>query len=118
LVIGNDVQKTKGTSFKLFGIPLGSPEKSEPLVSPPSVAYDGKLQTSPSEKGNQLDIVGVDNCSDPSKTVKPFDGPQSDSITENNQPCPEATQNIQNKVQSSSTRSCKKVHHTLHLFPC
>uniref|UniRef100_A0A804RFR6 Auxin response factor n=1 Tax=Zea mays TaxID=4577 RepID=A0A804RFR6_MAIZE len=77
LVIGNDVQKTKGTSFKLFGIPLGSPEKSEPLVSPPSVAYDGKLQTSP---------------------------------TDNNEPCSEATQNIQNKVQSSSTRSCKKVH--------
>ncbi|CAD6270111.1 unnamed protein product [Miscanthus lutarioriparius] len=110
LVIGNDVQKTKGTSFKLFGIPLGSPEKREPLVSPPSVAYDGKLLTSPSEKGNHLDIVEVDNCSDPSKIVKPLDGPQSDSITENNQPCPEATQNIQNKVQSSSTRSCKKVH--------
>jgi hypothetical protein len=83
LVIGNDVQKTKGTSFKLFGIPLGSPEKSEPLVSPPSVAYDGKLQTSP---------------------------------TDNNEPCSEATQNIQNKVQSSSTRSCKKVDHILHLF--
>lgn len=118
LVIGNDVQKTKGTSFKLFGIPLGSPEKSEALVSPPSVAYDGKLQTSPSEKSNQLDVVEVDNCTGPSNTVKPLDGPQSDSVTENNQPCPEATQNIQNKVQSSSTRSCKKVHHTLHLFPC
>uniref|UniRef100_A0A804N3X1 Auxin response factor n=1 Tax=Zea mays TaxID=4577 RepID=A0A804N3X1_MAIZE len=110
LVLGNGVQKSKGTSFKLFGIPLGSPEKSEPLVSPPSVAYDGKLQTSPSEKGNQLDVVEVDNCSHPSKTVKPLDGPQSDSITENNQPSPEATLNIQNKVQSSSTRSCKKVH--------
>ncbi|ONM32311.1 Auxin response factor 2 [Zea mays] len=118
LVLGNGVQKSKGTSFKLFGIPLGSPEKSEPLVSPPSVAYDGKLQTSPSEKGNQLDVVEVDNCSHPSKTVKPLDGPQSDSITENNQPSPEATLNIQNKVQSSSTRSCKKVHHMLHLFPC
>ncbi|OEL27494.1 Auxin response factor 24 [Dichanthelium oligosanthes] len=99
LVIENDVQKAKCTSLKLFGIPLGSPEKSEPLVSPPSVAYDGKLKTSPSER-NQLDIIDVDDCSDPSKTVKLLDGPQSDSVKEN----------IQNKVQSSSTRSCKKVH--------
>jgi hypothetical protein len=68
LVIENDGQKTKGTSFKLFGIPFGSLEKSEPLVSPPSVAYDGK-QTSPSER-NQLHIIEVDDCSDPSKTVK------------------------------------------------
>ncbi|KAJ1265332.1 hypothetical protein BS78_08G068600 [Paspalum vaginatum] len=110
LVIENDIQNTKGTSFKLFGIPLGSPEKSEPLVSPPSVAYDGKLQTSQSEKRNQLDILEVHNCSDPSKTVKTLDGPQSDSLMENNQPSLETTQNIQNKVQSSSTRSCKKVH--------
>nr|TKW28547.1 hypothetical protein SEVIR_3G334900v2 [Setaria viridis] len=109
LVIETDVQKTKGTSFKLFGFPLGSPEKSEPLVSPPSVAYDGKLQTSPSQR-NQLDIIEVDDYSDPSKTVKPLDGPQTDSVRENNHPCPEATQNVQNKVQSSSTRSCKKVH--------
>ncbi|CAL4906758.1 unnamed protein product [Urochloa decumbens] len=58
LVIETDVHKTKGTSFKLFGIPLGSPEESEPLVSPPSVAYDGKLQTHPSER-NQLDIIEV-----------------------------------------------------------
>ncbi|CAN6356038.1 unnamed protein product [Urochloa humidicola] len=109
LVIETDVHKTKGTSFKLFGIPLGSLESSEPLVSPPSVAYDGKLQTSPLVR-NQLDIIEVDDYTDPSKTVKPLDGPQSDSVTENNKPCPEATQNIQNKVQSSSTRSCKKVH--------
>ncbi|XP_062202126.1 auxin response factor 24-like isoform X2 [Phragmites australis] len=118
LVIDNDVQKTKGTSFRLFGIPLDSPAKSEPLVSPPSVAYDGKLKTSPSEKGNQLDVIEVDNCSVPSNAVKQPDGLQSDSVTENNQPCPEATQNIQNKVQNGSTRSCKKVHHTLHLYPC
>uniref|UniRef100_A0A0A9DX58 Auxin-responsive protein n=1 Tax=Arundo donax TaxID=35708 RepID=A0A0A9DX58_ARUDO len=110
LVIDNDVQKTKGTSFKLFGIPLDSPAKSETLLYPPSVAYDGKLQTSPSEKGKQLDVIEVDNCSDPSKTVKQPDCLQSDSITVNNQPCPEATQNIQNKVQNGSTRNCKKVH--------
>ncbi|XP_062203596.1 auxin response factor 24-like isoform X2 [Phragmites australis] len=110
LVIDDDVQKTKGTEFKLFGIPLGSAAKSEPMVSPSSVAYDGKLQTSPSERGNELDIIKVDNCSDPSKTVKPLDGPHSDSVMENNQPCPETTQNIQNKLQNGSTRSCKKVH--------
>ncbi|KAF8659730.1 hypothetical protein HU200_058190 [Digitaria exilis] len=114
LVIENDVQKTEGSSFKLFGFRLGCTEKSEPLVSPPSVTYGGKLLTSPTER-NQLDIIEVDDCSDPSKTVKPLDGPRSDSARENSQPCPEATQNTQNKVQSS-TRSCKKVHHTLHCF--
>ncbi|KAF8756344.1 hypothetical protein HU200_011075 [Digitaria exilis] len=108
LVIENDVQKTEGSSFKLFGFRLGCTEKSEPLVSPPSVTYGGKLLTSPTER-NQLDIIEVDDCSDPSKTVKPLDGPRSDSARENSQPCPEATQNTQNKVQSS-TRSCKKVH--------
>ncbi|KAG2629298.1 hypothetical protein PVAP13_3KG436500 [Panicum virgatum] len=58
LVIENDGQKTKGTSFKLFGFPLGSLEKSEPLVSPPSVAYDGK-QTSPSERNPKAGIIEV-----------------------------------------------------------
>ncbi|TVU50289.1 hypothetical protein EJB05_01655 [Eragrostis curvula] len=108
LVIDNDVQKTKGPSFKLFGIPLDNPAKSEPLLSPPSVAYDGKLQMTPSENGNQLDLVELGNFPDPSKTVKPLDDPQSDSGME--KPCPEATQNIQNKVHNGSTRSCKKVH--------
>ncbi|KAK3139778.1 hypothetical protein QOZ80_5AG0390060 [Eleusine coracana subsp. coracana] len=110
LGIDNDVQKTRGPSFRLFGIPLDSLAKSKPLISPPSVTYDGMLQTSSSEKRNQLDVIEVDNCPDRSKTAKPLDGPQSVSGMENNQPCPEATQNIQNKVQNGSTRSCKKVH--------
>ncbi|KAL6851944.1 hypothetical protein ACP4OV_020129 [Aristida adscensionis] len=109
MIIDNDAQKTKDTSFLLFGVRVDSPRKSEPMVSPPSVAYDGKLQTSHS-KGGLLAAIEVDRCFDPSKNVKPPDGPHSDSVTENHQPCPEAAQDIQNKMQNGSTRSCKKVH--------
>jgi hypothetical protein len=99
LVIDNDVQKTK--SPRLFGYPLYGPAKSEPLVSPASVANDGKLQISPPAKENELDVIEMDNCA-------------NHSGIENTQPCPEATQNVQNKAQNGSTRSCKKVF----LCPC
>ncbi|KAL6622841.1 hypothetical protein ACP70R_032720 [Stipagrostis hirtigluma subsp. patula] len=105
----DNVHKTKDTSLMLFGFRLDSPRKSEPLTSPPSVVFDGKHQTC-QLKGDLLEAIEVDRCSDPSKIVRPPDGPQSDSVMENHHSCPEATQDIQNKPQNGSTRSCKKVH--------
>uniref|UniRef100_I1R6D5 Auxin response factor n=1 Tax=Oryza glaberrima TaxID=4538 RepID=I1R6D5_ORYGL len=101
LVIDHNVQKAKGSSCMLFGISLDSPAKPELLISPPSVAFDGKLQQ---------DALEEDECSDPSKTVKPLDGAQHDSATEKHQSCPDGTKNIQSKQQNGSSRSCKKVH--------
>ncbi|XP_015698651.1 auxin response factor 24 isoform X2 [Oryza brachyantha] len=100
LVIDHNVQKAKGSSCMLFGISLDSPAKPEQLISPPSVAFDGKLQQ---------DALEEDECSDPSKTLKPLDGAQHDSATEKHQSCPEGARNIQTKHNGSS-RSCKKVH--------
>ncbi|KAG8048653.1 hypothetical protein GUJ93_ZPchr0009g238 [Zizania palustris] len=110
LVIGHDVQKTKGSSCMLFGISLDSPSKPESLISPPSVAYDGKPQNPLSAEGFQHDAFEKDECSDPSKIVKPLDGAQYDSVSEKHQSCPEVARNIQNKLQNGSSRSCKKVH--------
>ncbi|KAF0924471.1 hypothetical protein E2562_010120 [Oryza meyeriana var. granulata] len=101
LVIDHNVQKTKGSSCMLFGISLDSPAKPEQLISPPSVAFDGKPQQ---------DALEEDECSDPSKTVKPLDGAQHDSAMDKHQSCPEGARNIQSKQQNSSSRSCKKVH--------
>uniref|UniRef100_A0A0D9XZA5 Auxin response factor n=1 Tax=Leersia perrieri TaxID=77586 RepID=A0A0D9XZA5_9ORYZ len=101
LVIDHNVQKTKGSSCMLFGISLDSPAKPEQLISPPSVAFDGKPQQ---------DALEEDECSDPSKSVKPLDGAQHDSAMEKHQSCPEGARNIQSKQQNGSSRSCKKVH--------
>ncbi|CAM0949925.1 unnamed protein product [Alopecurus aequalis] len=105
LVIAQDLRKTKGSPCMLFGISLDSPEKSEPLISPPNVAYDWKPQTPHSAKGPL-----VDNSCDPSRLENPRDGTQSDSGMANHQSCPEAMRSTQSKMQNLSTRSCKKVH--------
>jgi hypothetical protein len=104
LAIAQDRRKTKGPPCMLFGIPLDSPEKSEPLISPTNVAYDWKPQTSHSGKEPE-----VDKGCGPSKIVNPLDGTQSDTVKEKHQSCPEATRNTQSRMQNWSNRSCKKV---------
>ncbi|KAG8089893.1 hypothetical protein GUJ93_ZPchr0011g27082 [Zizania palustris] len=110
VVAHGDVQKAKGASCKLFGIHLDSPAKSESLKSPSSVVYDGMPQTPGAAEWRRPDVTEVEKCSDPSKTMKPLDTPQADSVTEKHLSCQQASRNMRGKSQGGSTRSCKKVH--------
>lgn len=107
--LGHALGKTKGSPCMLFGFPLDGPAKSEPMISPPSVAYDGMPETPCSEKQPQPEVIELDRSPGTSKLVSPLDENQSDSAMAKHQTCPEATRNIQSKLQCS-TRSCKKVH--------
>ncbi|KQJ88393.1 auxin response factor 23 isoform X2 [Brachypodium distachyon] len=111
LVVGHgDMQKTKGASCKLFGIHLDSPAKSEPLKSPPSVAYDGMPHTPGSAELCRMDATEPEKCYDPSKTPKPLDAPYADSVPEKHLSCQQASRNASGKSRGGSARSCKKVH--------
>jgi hypothetical protein len=101
-----EAQKMKGNSCKLFGIHLDSPAKSEPLKSPPSVAYDGMPQTPAAAEWRMVDAIEADKCSDPLKTPKQLDATQVDPVAEK---CPQVSRGTQCKSQGGSTRSCKKV---------
>ncbi|KAJ1275687.1 hypothetical protein BS78_05G155000 [Paspalum vaginatum] len=100
-----EAQKLKGNSCKLFGIHLDGPGKSEPLKSPPSVAYDGMPQT-PAGAEWRVDATEVEKCSDPPKTPKQIDAPQADPVPEKHLSCPQASRSTQ---CGGSARSCKKV---------
>jgi hypothetical protein len=111
LVIAHvDMQKTKGTSCKLFGIHLDSPAKSEPLKSPLSVAYDGKPHTPGAAEWCRMDAADLEKCSDLSRTLKTVDAPQEDSAPEKHLSYQQASRNMPCKSQGGSARSCKKVH--------
>jgi hypothetical protein len=110
LVIAHgDMQKIKGTSCKLFGIHLDSPAKSEPLKSPPSVAYDGMPQTSGAAEWCRMDATELDKVSDPSEIPRQLDSPHADSVLEKHLSCQQASRNMSCKSQGVSARSCKKV---------
>ncbi|CAD6253779.1 unnamed protein product [Miscanthus lutarioriparius] len=102
-----EAQKMKGNSCKLFGIHLDSPAKSEPLKSPPSVAYDRMPQTPAAAEWRMVDAIEANKCSDPLKTPKQLDATQVDPVAEK---CPQVSRGTQCKSQCGSTRSCKKVH--------
>ncbi|CAM0873668.1 unnamed protein product [Alopecurus aequalis] len=105
VVAHGDMPKAKGTSCKLFGIHLDSPAKSEPLKSPPSVAYDGTPQTSGAAEWCRMDATELEKVSDPSNILRPH----ADSVPEKHLSCQQASRNISCKSQGGSARSCKKV---------
>jgi hypothetical protein len=104
-----EAQKMKGNSCKIFGIHLDSPAKSEPLNSPPSVAYDGMPQAPAAHEWRRVDTE-VEKCSDTSKMAKQLDAPQADPILKKHLSCPQASRSTECKSHGGSTRSCKKVH--------
>jgi hypothetical protein len=103
-----EAQKMKGNSCKIFGIHLDSPAKSEPLNSPPSVAYDGMPQAPAAHEWRRVDTE-VEKCSDTSKMAKQLDAPQADPILKKHLSCPQASRSTECKSHGGSTRSCKKV---------
>ncbi|OEL15073.1 Auxin response factor 23 [Dichanthelium oligosanthes] len=105
-----EAQRMKGNSCKLFGIHLDSPAKSEPLKSPPSVAFDGMPQTPAAAEWRRVDTTEADKCSDSPTTPKHHDALQTDPVPEKLLSCPQASRSTQCKSQGGSTRSCKKVH--------
>jgi hypothetical protein len=109
VVAHGDMQKMKRTSCKLFGIHLHSPAKSEPLKSPPSVAYDGTPQTSGAAEWCPMDATELEKLSDP-KILGPLESPHADSGPEKHLSCQKASRNMSCKSQGGSARSCKKVH--------
>jgi len=109
VVAHGDMQKMKRTSCKLFGIHLHSPAKSEPLKSPPSVAYDGTPQTSGAAEWCPMDATELDKLSDP-KILGPLESLHADSGPEKHLSCQKASKNMSCKSQGGSARSCKKVH--------
>nr|CAB3491645.1 unnamed protein product [Digitaria exilis] len=109
LVLANgEAQKMKGNACKLFGIHLDSPAKSEPLKSPPSVAYDGMPPTPAAAEWRRVDATEGERCSDPPMTPKLLDATQADPVPEKHLSCPQASRSTQCK--SVKSRSCKKVH--------
>lgn len=102
-----EAQKMKGNSCKLFGIHLDSPAKSEPLKSPPSVAYDGMPPTPAAAEWRRVDATEVEKCSDPTMTPNLVDATQADPVPEKHLSCPQTSRSTQCK--SLKSRSCKKV---------
>ncbi|XP_058102961.1 auxin response factor 2B-like [Magnolia sinica] len=100
--------KPKGDgNCKLFGIHLNSnPGPVEPAKFHVNETYETESQTPTSHQPQALES---DQQSEPRKGRKSADTPFVES-EEKPQPCQQLSKDVQSKHQSSSTRSCTKVH--------